>query len=147
MKKPKKQEKKAVLGIIFDKNKRILLTKRNAPGYSSWHHKWQFPGGEIEFGETPKQTLTREVKEETGVNIKILTNRPIVETHTWKTDKRKVYVTLLAYPVLYISGKLQTTDHEIAEIRWFSYQEINFSNCLPKTKELIDKAIRFFSPS
>lgn len=33
---------------------------------------WNFPGGHMELGETPEQTCVREVKEETGYDIRII---------------------------------------------------------------------------
>jgi len=145
MKKAKRQIKYlVVLGIVFDKNKRILLTKRHDPKHPLWHNKWQSPGGTVEFGEKAEQALIREVKEETGVKIKILTNRPIIENNIWKIDNKEIQVTILAYPVLYLSGNLQTTDNETSEVKWFSYQEIDFSKCLPKTKATIDQARKLY---
>ncbi|RDI45519.1 NUDIX hydrolase [Falsibacillus pallidus] len=48
---------------------------------------WNFPGGGIEAGETPQQACLREVKEETGYDIKI--NRLLLEDsnkHTFAAD-------------------------------------------------------------
>ena len=98
----------------------------------------------MEFGETAEQTLVREVKEETGVKIKILTNRPIVKNNTWRIDNKEIQATILAYPALYVSGDLQTTDSETSEVEWFSYEEIDFSKCLPKTKTTIDQACKLY---
>ncbi len=40
------------------------------------HHKWEFPGGEIEVSETAETYLKREILEELGVKIKILERLP-----------------------------------------------------------------------
>lgn len=34
-------------------------------------NKWGFPGGAIELGETPQMAAIREVKEETGLDVKV----------------------------------------------------------------------------
>ena len=52
----------AIYGIII-KNNKILLSKQ-------WDG-YDLPGGGIELGETFEAALTREVKEETGFNVKV----------------------------------------------------------------------------
>jgi mutator protein MutT len=54
--------------IINSKNDLLLLKRNNAPAKGEW---W-FPGGRIRKGETFFQTLSREVKEETGLEVKVL---------------------------------------------------------------------------
>lgn len=51
---------KVVAAIIKNEDK-ILATKR---GYGEFINMWEFPGGKIESGETKKQALVREIKEE-----------------------------------------------------------------------------------
>lgn len=47
--------------VIFDEQDRVLCVKAN---YASLY--WSTPGGRVEAGESPAETLTREVLEETG---------------------------------------------------------------------------------
>lgn len=52
-------------GIIIKEDKILLIKKVSGP----YDGKLDLPGGTIEFGETPEQTLKRELKEETGLEI------------------------------------------------------------------------------
>ncbi len=57
---------KVGIGVILLKDDKVLIGKRknsHAPYYS-------IPGGHLEIGETFEEAAIREVKEETGINIK-----------------------------------------------------------------------------
>ena len=55
-------------GIIFHKNK-ILIARRLENGLLGG--LWEFPGGKQEKDETLEQTVVREVKEETGIRVRV----------------------------------------------------------------------------
>jgi 8-oxo-dGTP diphosphatase len=52
---------------LFDADGRVLLTQR--PIGKSMAGLWEFPGGKVEAGELPEAALTREIREELGVDI------------------------------------------------------------------------------
>jgi ADP-ribose pyrophosphatase YjhB (NUDIX family) len=108
---------------------------------SSWHGKWQFPGGTIEFGEDPRNTAIRETEEEVGVKIKLLSDFPIVMNYS--DQSIKIDYICIAYPAKYINGKISVDkDKATSAAKWFKYEDINFDNCLPFTKEMLDIAIK-----
>ncbi len=57
-----------VCGIAIHQNK-LLLVRHEGLGEKG--QLWSFPGGGLEFGEDVKQCLTREFKEETGLDIEV----------------------------------------------------------------------------
>lgn len=54
-----------VAAALTDADGRVLLQKRKESG--AMPGLWEFPGGKIEEGETPEAALTRELREELGI--------------------------------------------------------------------------------
>ena len=53
---------------LVDADKRVLIAQR--PQGKALAGLWEFPGGKLERGERPEQTLIRELHEEIGITVK-----------------------------------------------------------------------------
>jgi ADP-ribose pyrophosphatase YjhB (NUDIX family) len=53
--------------VIHDASGRLLLIRR---GHAPHRGLWSLPGGRIEAGESPDQAVVREVREETGLEVR-----------------------------------------------------------------------------
>ncbi|OCO99630.1 MULTISPECIES: 8-oxo-dGTP diphosphatase MutT [unclassified Ensifer] len=67
---------------LVDSDGRILLAQR--PEGKSLAGLWEFPGGKVEAGETPEETLIRELDEELGIRTKVACLAPLTfASHTY----------------------------------------------------------------
>ena len=106
---------------------RICLTKYNR-GYANW----ALVAGYAEIGETPEQTVAREVMEETGLAVK---NIRYYRSQPWGLSGSL----LLGYFCETDGGDAIRVDHdELKEARWFAADEIDFpDDGFSLTREMI----------
>ena len=77
------------VAVIVRRNNKILAGRRiNSHGEG----QWAFPGGHLEFGETPEACASRELMEETGLEADNLQQGPY--TNDIFTAEGKHYITL-----------------------------------------------------
>jgi 8-oxo-dGTP pyrophosphatase MutT (NUDIX family) len=71
--------------VVLRENE-VLLVQRDAP------RLWELPGGSMLLGETPEQTVIREVREETGLDVVIAELLGLYERTGWRAHRSPVYV-------------------------------------------------------
>ena len=74
--------------IIFNEGK-VLVVKQTSGFYG-------FRKGHVEIGETEKETAIREVKEETGLDIKIISDKRYTQSYIVKENVHKDVVFFIA---------------------------------------------------
>ena len=60
---------------LIDPDGRVLIAQR--PVGKPMSGLWEFPGGKVEQGEAPEQTLIRELKEELGIVVNVACLAPL----------------------------------------------------------------------
>lgn len=110
-------------GIVYKKenNKIFVLVSQH-----SQHHGWVFPkgliGDHIE-GENKEGTAIREVKEETGVDAKIMkTLTPV--TYWFVFEGEKIRKTVYYFLMEYAGGDITKHDHEMEAVEWLSKEKV-----------------------
>lgn len=99
---------------------KILLIKRNTVPFKGY---WALPGGRVELGETVEQTVVREVKEETGLDVEIV--RKIGEYHEIGIEGGYEYDYFPACFLVKVGGgELKRQQSEIQEIQLFGLNDI-----------------------
>jgi 8-oxo-dGTP diphosphatase len=105
--------------LIARRDKKFLILKRSAkedflPGH------WEIPGGGSDYGETPEETVKREIKEECGVDI--LVKAPLSIGNYFMGEIQRVEINFLC--VLADENAKIKTSEEHEEQAWISSQEL-----------------------
>jgi 8-oxo-dGTP diphosphatase len=125
-----------LLGVstfIADHGNILLVKRANSPPV------WSFPGGLVEIGETLHEAAIREVREETGIEVKIgrlATVLDIIQPD--EVGRIKRHYALAVYVAVRCGGKLCAGDDaEFAE--WVSIDQFSERELTPGTNELAIK--------
>ena len=116
-----------VVAAIIRKEDYVFATQR---GYGEWKDWWEFPGGKMEAGETPKEALVREIKEELDADISI---GRLLDTIEW--DYPIFHLTMHCYMCSLRNDALHLNEHEAA--RWLGADDLSSVNWLPADNQLL----------
>ncbi len=110
----------SVGGLIENEEGKILLIKSPDRG-------WEIPGGQVEEGESLTDALIREVKEETGIDIKVNELTLVNSNITKRVQPDGVTpigsIVSFGFTGKAVSGEL-TTSEESLEVDWFDKDKI-----------------------
>ena len=116
-----------VAGIIRDGEK-VFATQR---GYGEQKGFWEFPGGKMEAGESPQQSLARELKEELAIDVNVGEFLCTVEH-----DYPAFHLTMHCFYCTIAGDKApELLEHEAA--KWLSPAEFHSVEWLPADVEVV----------
>ncbi len=109
------------VGAVVVCSGKILLEKRkNDPGKG----KWSIPGGLVELGENVEQSVIREVKEETGLDVEKPEHIDVVDSITEdENSKIRYHFVIIDYFVKLRSGALKASS-DADELRWVQFDQV-----------------------
>jgi 8-oxo-dGTP diphosphatase len=109
--------------IIEDNEGRLLVSRRPDNGY------YNLPGGGVESHESPQAGLVREVREETGLEVKI---KRLIGVYS----KTHVHEIVFSFEAQVIGGTLQLSN-EADQHLWLAPEELDGINILTRHLERI----------
>jgi ADP-ribose pyrophosphatase YjhB (NUDIX family) len=119
-----------VVSVAIIKNNEVLMIKENKP---SAINKWNFPAGRIEHKEDILYAACREVKEETGFDVKLTGITGIYNFISSSNNQ----VILFHFTGEITGGSLKIEEEEIVDSKWIKVSELlNLDN-----KDLRDASV------
>ena len=121
---------KVVAAILQNDDKILIAKKKEGKPLAGFY---EFPGGKVEEGENPEDSLVRELMEEMSIKVTV---KDYVGKSIYDYGNGKV-IELLGYTAEIIEGDIVLTDHD--EYRWVTLEEVCNYNIAPADIPLISK--------
>ena len=106
-----------VASMIFREGK-VLCVQRAEHEKEYVSLKWEFPGGKVDVGESRKEALVREIREELSVDIEVSEFLMTVE-HTYPDFHLSMHV----FKCVLDQGEISLNEH--VALKWLSVDELN----------------------
>ena len=135
----KKSKHVGSYGVIINNGKVLLIRKARG----AYKGKLDLPGGGIDYGETPIETLKREILEEVGVNIvSYEIKTALTHYEVWQQEK-DLQEDLSHYAIIY---DVKISDDDISKIKkdadgidslgsnWYDIESLDINELSPLAK-------------
>ena len=128
--------------VVICDGKVLLEKRRNDPGKG----KWSIPGGLVELGEGTEETVIREVKEETGLDVEKPEHLDVVDNIDFdENGKVKYHFIIIDYFVRLRGGEVKA-ESDAEELRWVPLGEVEdydltrtIRSFFQRNKEMLEK--------
>lgn len=125
----------AVVAAVIESGGKILVCQRRRE--DTFGMMWEFPGGKIKHGETPRQALARELQEELGVKAEV-GEELFRTTHRYAEMSEPIELTFFSAtlePALIRNLAFETME-------WRRPKSLGELNFLPADREFIARLVR-----
>jgi len=119
--------------VILDQG-RVVLVKRKFPPLAG---DWSIPGGRLKIGETLREGVVREAREETGLTVDPVELLGVYDRLLLDEAGRILYhYVLIDFLCRRLTGELQASG-DADDARWFSPEEIEKVSLVADTAQVI----------
>ena len=121
-------------GVVVRDGEVLVITPAGRPDVRT------LPKGGAQPGESEEATAAREVREETGVEARIVERLGDVE-YWYRRGGLRVFKTVGFYLCDYVSGDTADHDHEVDEARWMPLERARTELSYPGERRIIERAL------
>ena len=119
----KQRQRIAAYGVIRDAAGRLLLA-RASPALTL-RGRWFLPGGGVQHGESPPDSLRREIEEESGLTVELGPLLDVLSDVRTIPDGTSLHTVRLVYRVDVVGGTLRPeVDGTTDAVGWFTLSEM-----------------------
>lgn len=130
--------------VIQNEDGAVFLALRGRDAGNE-RHKWEFPGGSVEFGETLEQALVREIQEEFDMTVAVQRLLDVVD-HIIPAEKQHWVSPTFLCRIVRGSPRIREP-HKCDRIGWFGLNEIPESDLTIASKKSLESLRRFLARS
>ncbi|HSR10972.1 MAG TPA: NUDIX hydrolase [Thermodesulfobacteriota bacterium] len=123
-------------GVVFLEDKVLLVKRGREPGFGDW----SIPGGAVDTGETLKEAVVREVREETGLDVEVLALAKVLERIFRDPEGRVAYHYILVDFLCRPCGGLLQAGTDAADARFVPVTEMGAYKIAPVTLAVIHRS-------
>ncbi|HZV72574.1 MAG TPA: NUDIX hydrolase [Conexibacter sp.] len=137
------EQERSAGGVVVRGEEAIVIvpTRRGAQG----QRVLALPKGHVDPGETPDQTALREVREETGVEARLVEKLGEVR-YFYQREGKRIFKRVTFYLFAYSSGSLDDHDDEVEEARWMPLTEAAEALSYDGEREMAARALSAIVP-
>ena len=126
------------VGAVIVKENRVLLIRRGTPPLLG---EWSLPGGVLECGETLREAVAREAREETGLAVEPGEMLGVYERVIRDDEGRVRYHYVLIDFLCRAAGGDLKAGSDAADVRWFTLDELPALNLAYDANDVVRKGL------
>lgn len=128
----------AVGGVVWRGDRVLLAQRANHPGRGTW----TIPGGAVKTGESLREAVAREIREECGIEIVVGDLAEVIERVVPDEERGvRFHYVILDYVAEYQAGDLHAGSDSL-DVRWVTVDELEGYSLTTAARDVIAKARR-----
>lgn len=124
------------IGAVIARGGKVLLARRGSePG----RNKWSVPGGLVELGETVEETIVREVKEETNLDVEVHSLVDVVNNLVRDEEGKLRYHFVILDFFAKVKGGTLRAGSDLLEAKWVPLDRVGSFDLTGTFREFLER--------